>query len=160
MTPRRYTELFFLDEAVALAAGHRPCAECRRERYNAFRAAWSTPAPSADEMDLALHPARIDRDGRKVTWRGSWQSLPDGAFIENDGEAWLVRGDALRLWTPEGYTRTQARPSAGMVTVLTPGPVVACISRGYAAAIHPSATSTPASCPEGSTACRDYPAAN
>jgi hypothetical protein len=67
MTPNRYTELFFLDEAVSLAAGHRPCAECRRPRYHAFRAAWGVPPPSADEMDRALHPARIDASRAKVS---------------------------------------------------------------------------------------------
>ena len=139
MTPNRYTELFFLDEAVALAAGHRPCAECRRERYNAFRAAWGSPAPSADEMDLALHPARIDPQGGKVRWQARWESLPDGAFVDFEGEAWLVRGGALRLWTPEGYARRQVRPASGSVPVLTPEPIVECLRRGYEPAIHSSA---------------------
>ncbi len=139
MTPRRYTELFFLDEAVALAAGHRPCAECRRERYNAFRAAWGSPLPSADAMDLVLHPARIDGDHGKVKWRASWPSLPDGAFVEIAGEAWLVRGPALLLWTAEGYTRKQPRPATGTVDVLTPRPMVDCLRHGYTPEIHPTA---------------------
>src|SRR5579863_8394968 len=80
MSPNRYTELFFLDEAVALAAGHRPCAECRRERFNAFRNAW-TGSPRAPEIDLALHGARIDRRGRKITWEAQLDTLPDGCFI-------------------------------------------------------------------------------
>ena len=139
MTPNLYTELFFLDEAVALAAGHRPCAECRRERYNAFRAAWGSALPSADEMDLVLHPARIDSAGGKVTWNTPWQSLPDGAFVDLGGDAWLVRGNALLLWTPQGYARRESRPASGSVTVLTPKPIVECLMRGYLAGIHASA---------------------
>jgi hypothetical protein len=139
MTPNLYTELFFLDEAVALAAGHRPCAECRRERYNAFRTAWGSPLPTADDMDLALHPARIDSEGRKVKWSASWQSLPDGAFVDIGGEAWLVRRDAMLLWTPEGYARSESRPASGSVTVLTPQPIVECLMHGYLPGIHPSA---------------------
>jgi len=138
MTPNRYTELFFLDEAAALAAGHLPCAECRRERYNAFRTAWGSPLPSADEMDLALHPARIDSQSGKVTWHARWDSLPDGAFVDVGGEAWLVRGEMLRLWTPEGYARRQLRPASGSVAVLTPEPIVECLRRGYEPAIHSS----------------------
>src|SRR5580658_8848742 len=86
MSPGRYTELFFLDEAVALAAGHRPCAECRRERFNAFRNAWNRSrqpedrAPLASEIDLELHRARIDSRGEKVTWEAPLNTLPDGCF--------------------------------------------------------------------------------
>jgi hypothetical protein len=139
MLPRRYTELFFLDEAVALAAGHRPCAECRRERYNAFRRAWNPERPpGADEMDAALHPARIDRHGRKVTWQSPLDSLPNGAFIDLDAAPWLVWDDALVLWTPEGYERKIARPAARVITVLTPQPIVACLANGYHPQTHRS----------------------
>jgi len=138
MSPGRYTELFFLDEAVALAAGHRPCAECRRERYEAFRRAWDAlRPPRADEMDAALHAARIDRRGRKVTCEARLDSLPDGCFVELDGAAWLVRGEALALWTPEGYGRRIARPER-RVTVLTPRPAVECLGAGYRPEIHRS----------------------
>src|SRR5215472_1724628 len=86
MTEGRYTELFFLDEATALAAGHRPCAECRRVKFNAFRDAWRRASglkdvPLADEMDLALHLARIDKR-EKVTYRAAISSLPDGCFVQ------------------------------------------------------------------------------
>src|SRR5882672_787550 len=86
MSPNRYTELFFLDEAVAFAAGHRPCAECRRERYNAFKDAWQLAhrldeTPFADEMDVELHPARIDMR-KKVTYEAALRSLPDGCFVQ------------------------------------------------------------------------------
>ena len=142
MSEGRYTELFFLDEAVAFAAGHRPCAECRRERYNAFRDAWwrqSTQVrrPFADEMDLELHPARIDR-GQKVTHEAALSSLPDGSFIRIEGCPHLVWRNALLLWTPEGYARKRSRPKDFVVTVLTPKPIVECFKQGYAPEIHPS----------------------
>jgi hypothetical protein len=139
MTPNRYTELFFLDEAVSLAAGHRPCAECRRADYNAFRAAWSSPLPSADEMDLALHPARIDAKGSKVTWRAPLAKLPDGAFLELDNQPWLLWKNALHLWTPQEYARHRPLPQDTTVTVLTPQPTVACLRAGYRSAVHTSA---------------------
>src|SRR5579884_2736415 len=89
MSPNRYTELFFLDEAVALSAGHRPCAECRRQRYNAFRDAWMRShnaaegiSPMADQIDLELHRARFDRRKGKITYRASLDSLPDGCFVQ------------------------------------------------------------------------------
>jgi hypothetical protein len=136
MTPNRYTELFFLDEAVALAAGHRPCAECRRAEYNTFRAAWSTPPPMADEMDLVLQPARIDQQGRKVTWRAPLKSLPSGTFVEFEDAAWLLWNNSLRRWTPERYTEARPRPSGATVTVLTPQPIVACLRNGYLPQVH------------------------
>jgi len=126
MAERRYTELFFLDEATSFAAGHRPCAECRRERYNAFREAWRRARklerpPFADEMDLVLHPARIDRRN-KVTHRAAMGSLPDGCFVQIDGRPYLVWGDAVLLWTPEGYAGRDGKPDS-TVTVLTPEPM-------------------------------------
>ncbi len=129
MSERRYTELFFLDEAVAFAAGHRPCAECRRERFNAFKDAWQH-RPFADEMDIELHRARIDKR-KKVTYEAAMDSLPDGCFVQIDGRAYLIWGGALLLWTPEGYTRRDARPVDSVVTVLTPEPIVRCMRNGY-----------------------------
>ena len=135
MSERRYTELFFLDEAVAFAAGHRPCAECRRERFNAFKEAWRRAKklddlPFADEMDLELHPARIDKR-EKITCKAAMASLPDGCFVQIDGSAYLVWHDSLLLWTPEGYTKRVARPKGLNVTVLTPRPIVECFRHGY-----------------------------
>src|SRR5580704_2603640 len=98
MSLNRYTELFFLDEAVAFAAGHRPCAECRRERYNAFRRAWAGAQqqdrlPFADDMDLELHPARTgQRKKVKVTYEAALRSLPDGCFVQVEESAYLVLG--------------------------------------------------------------------
>jgi hypothetical protein len=143
MSPNRYTELFFLDEAVAFAAGHRPCAECRRERYNAFRAAWAREKrqerlPLADEMDVGLHPARID-ERKKVTYQALLRSLPDGCFVRIEGGAYLVLGDALLLWTPQGYAKRYAQPKDSIVTVLTPEPIVGCFRQGYGPGMHETA---------------------
>lgn len=139
ITPRRYTELFFLDEAVSLAAGHRPCAECRRERFNAFRQAWKDPDAMAPEIDAVLHRARIDKRGRKVTYETALDSLPDGSFVQIDGGSYLVWDEALLLWSPEGYVRRDRRPGGLTVTVLTPEPTVECIRRGYRPEVHQSA---------------------
>jgi hypothetical protein len=143
MSPNRYTELFFLDEAVAFAAGHRPCAECRRERHHAFRSAWGRAKqqdrlPFADEMDGELHPARIDRR-KKVTYEAPLRSLPDGCFVRIERGAYLVVGDALLLWTPEGYAKRDAQPKDSIVTVLTPEPIVGCFRQGYRPEIHETA---------------------
>jgi hypothetical protein len=145
MTPGLYTELFFLDEAVALSAGHRPCAECRRTRFNAFRDAWifdrpGLQRPKADAMDLELHAARIDRRREKVTYRAVLGSLPDGCFVRLDGGSYLVWGDALLLWSPEGYSgRRECAPDCE-VAVLTPEPIVRCLRNGYRPEIHDSAS--------------------
>lgn len=142
MTPGRYTELFFLDEAVSFAAGHRPCAECRRERFNAFREAWAkwdTERPDgpvrADYMDEILHRAR-----RGVTYQAGVSTLPDGCFIEIEGAPWVVLGDRVALWSPEGYSTKKPRPHGSTVTVLTPQPAVRCMLKGYRPVIHASVT--------------------
>jgi len=105
MSPNRYTELFFLDEAVAFAAGHRPCAECRRERYNAFRRAWQSAHrqrwPSICRRNRCGDATRENRQSAAVC------SLPDGCFVQVDGSSYLVWDDALLLWTPTGYTRRE-----------------------------------------------------
>src|SRR6266545_3937706 len=99
MSPGLYTELFFLDEAVALAAGHRPCAECRRDRFNAFRAAWAanghSQLPSATEIDNRLHTERVAPDRSKRLCTAALDELPDGVFVVVEGHAFLVWGDAL-----------------------------------------------------------------
>jgi hypothetical protein len=131
MSEGRYTELFFLDEAVSFAAGHRPCAECRRERFNAFKAAWGG-GPFADAMDRELHAAR------KVTYEARLGSLPDGCFVEMDGHAYLVHERGLLLWTPDGYTERIRTAGDSMVRVLTPEPAVRCLQNGYKAQVHDS----------------------
>lgn len=142
MSPGHYTELFFLDEAVALAAGHRPCAECRRGSFRAFRAAFDAangPVPDAATMDRALHGARVTRDRRQITREMPAAELPDGTFVALDGGCWLVLGPVLNRYTPEGYAGTRARPR-GTVTVLTPAPTVGALAAGYRPVIHESAT--------------------
>ena len=138
MSPNRYTELFFLDEAVALAAGHRPCAECRRGRFNAFKRAWGGNSPLADEIDLELQRARIDSRKAKVTFQAPLNRLPDGCFVQIDGSSYLVSGGGLFLWSPGGYVEKRRRPQDLTVTVLTPEPIVRCIRQGYRPEIHPS----------------------
>jgi hypothetical protein len=141
MSPGRYTELFFLDEAVALAAGHRPCAECRRARFNDFRRAWmgdaDTPVPSADEMDLELHPARIGRNKEKITYGARLKSLPDGCFVQIEEASYLVYEDALFRWSPDGYTEKRLVEDQ-VVAVLTPEPIARCLRNGFIPEIHQS----------------------
>jgi len=149
MEPRRYTELFFLDEAVALAAGHRPCAECRRGRYQAFLAGWANgtgragATPKAADLDAMLHAARVDSRSRcQVTWEARLPDLPDGTFIrlgDDDDVPWLVLDNALLGWSPAGYRGTMNRPRAESVTVLTPRPAVAALAGGYVPELHPTA---------------------
>jgi hypothetical protein len=143
LQPRAWTELFFLDEATALAAGHRPCALCRRADYERFRAAWQRAfallkKPSAAEMDRALHAARIDGRAQKHH-RARLETLPDGAMIEDEGAAWLVLGDRLLKWSHAGYGDERER-GRGEVRVITPAPSVACLAAGYTVLLHPSTT--------------------
>ncbi len=136
MAPGRYTELFFLDEAVALAAGHRPCFECRREAAKAYSACWGG-SPQAGEMDRVLHAERLD-GRRQRTQARDIAALPDGAYLLRDGDAWLVRGSALLRYTPAGYDLAVARP-AGQAGVLTPPSTLRALSAGYAPLLHPTA---------------------
>ena len=142
MLSRRYTELFFLDEATAFAAGHRPCAECRHADYVRFRDLWirchGEPV-SADIMDERLHRERLDDRRTKRVYRSDLARLPDGAFIALDGRAWLVLGDSLHGWTPGGFAERRTRPTHGDVDVLTPQSAVTILAAGYRPSIHPSA---------------------
>jgi hypothetical protein len=149
MTPNRYTELFFLDEAIALAAGHRPCAECRYRRFLDFCKAWKAGQPghtgagrpTADEIDNRLHAERVGPDRSKRSYLATLDELPDGVFIvdESRGEsAYLVRGDQLLEWSPGGYRERRPRPNGTTVRVLTPRSTVAAIRAGYIPEIHTS----------------------
>jgi hypothetical protein len=140
MPPRRWTALFFLDEAAAFAAGHRPCAECRNADYRRFRALWERvhggPA-GADAMDRVLHAQRTD-GRRKRTYRVRLGALPDGAYVALDGAAWLVWGDELLEWTDHGYARRRRR-AEDEAEVLTPPGIIAVLRAGYEVTLHPSA---------------------
>ncbi len=134
--PGRFTWLFFHDEAVAFAAGHRPCGECRRAAYVAYRDAWASSAgvqPSAGEMNRQLHAERIERGShRRRFHRLAWRELPTGVFVLAAGAPKLVVGDALVEWTPQGYGSLRvARPSAGDAEVITPPSTVAVLRAGY-----------------------------
>ena len=146
LQPGRFTELFFLDEATAFAAGHRPCALCRREDYVRFLELWRRRHPGqsgADAVDAQLHRERVD-----PATRGSLQhavafgELPDGAFVVVDGEAWLVLGRELLRWTAAGYTDRRARPPSGRAArVATPPSLLAILGSGWDGAVpllHPS----------------------
>jgi hypothetical protein len=137
---RYYTELFFLDEVTAFAAGHRPCFECRRKDAERFAALFSgkTKRASAPAMDKALHAERLDGKSKR-THRRALDTLPDGAMIARDGEAFAVRGEHLLRWTPSGYVEKRARPRGLDVDVLTPPLMLTVLKRGYAPLWHPSA---------------------
>jgi hypothetical protein len=142
MAPRRYTELFFLDEATSLAAGHRPCAECRRSRYEEFRAAWAgsaAPLPSADEMDRVLHAERLEPGGGKRTHRARLASLPDGVLVEHGGAPHLWWRGGLRPWRFDGYGPPLRVSADETVAVLTPSSIVRVIAAGFAPQVHESA---------------------
>jgi hypothetical protein len=148
MMPGQYTELFFLDEATALAAGHRPCAECQRERFNLFRelGAKANPElagsarPSATTIDAALHAERLATGDQAQQFCTSIEELPDGAFITDDEKsAYLVLKGQLLRWTPVGYEPLLQQSIHDPVRVLTPASVVRTLEAGYPVSIHPSA---------------------
>jgi hypothetical protein len=147
MTPGHYTELFFLDEATALAAGHRPCAECRRAAYNAFRTALVPKRGggvlrSAVEIDEQLHAERLNADGSKRLHTAQLDTLPDGVLILAPGDEstpYLIRGDGLLAWSFAGYSERRERPRGVRVKVLTPKLTVRAIRGGYVPELHPSA---------------------
>jgi hypothetical protein len=147
MQPHAYTELFFLDEATAFAAGHRPCGECRRPDYLRFLDAWAkaTGAPDRAKLravgiDEIMHESRHKKDSRNQrTWRANLADLPDGAFLQltGDDHAWVVAGFALLRWSHEGYDAMKKKVR-GEVEVLTPKVSVAAFRAGYRPALHPS----------------------
>jgi hypothetical protein len=142
MTPGSYTELFFLDEAAALADGHRPCAECRHADYRAFQAAWHDIYPdqpsSADALDRVLHDERRIRPFLKRTHFALLDTLPDGSYVLLHDRSWLVLGNAVWAWSPDGYLARAPRPADPHVTVLTPPSIVRVLRAGYHPLLHPS----------------------
>ncbi len=150
MQPNRYTELFFLDEATALAAGHRPCFECRRGDAEVFAGLWArlqgrTERAQAAEMDAVLQGERVGPGRRKVTYRARLADVPTGAFVRypregRGGSFYLVVGNHLLAWDPAGYAALVLRaPASQELDVLTPRSIVAVLSAGYRPMLHPSA---------------------
>jgi hypothetical protein len=127
---RYYTELFFLDEPTALAAGHRPCFECRRQAAKAFIAAFPGAPRKVDAMDEALHRERVD-NRRKRVWRSRLGDLPDGAMIARERGPYAVRSGALLPWSFAGYGAPAPLDAEAFVDVLTPPSTVATLKRGY-----------------------------
>jgi hypothetical protein len=148
MQPGHYTELFFLDEATALAAGHRPCAECQRDRFNLFREFWAkgnseltnVARPTAVVIDSVLHRERTAITAEPRGLHHPIDDLPDGTFITNDEQtAYLVFDHQLLHWKPDGYQRAAEDIVATPLRVLTPASIVRALSAGYPVNVHPSA---------------------
>jgi hypothetical protein len=135
--PHHYTVLFFHDEAVALAAGHRPCALCRREAYDAYRTAVAdhdgTKPLSAKEIDAHLHVERlVSRTRTRRLHQMPWSDVPPGAFVVVEEEPYLVSDEGLVRWTTSGYAEQRRPPGPDTVAVLTPPMSVAALRAGYA----------------------------
>jgi hypothetical protein len=147
MQPGRYTELFFLDDATALAAGHRPCALCRREDYDRLVAAWAELHPGqtgADTIDAHLHAERVDPATRAHRLHPAMlDDLPDGAFVLHANAPHVVLGPHLRRWTPAGYGSPEPRPADVPCVVITPPSTVSILHDGWDPVVpfvHPSAS--------------------
>ena len=148
MPPGRWTALFFLDEATALAAGHRPCGYCRRPDFRDFSEAWRRGRrlgrrPAAREMDAVLHRERVGRERRQLTHRAPAGELPDGVMIQAGGGAGLWLAGRVWPWSFGGYGVPAAGSVPGTVEVLTPPSTVAAIAAGYRPLVHPSALTAP-----------------
>ncbi len=146
LQPGRFTELFFLDEATAFAAGHRPCALCRREDYVRFGEVWRALHPGhvgADAVDAQLHRERVvtGTSGQRRS-EGSLDELPDGAFVLWDDSAQLVLGSSLLTWSAAGYVARRPRPSRTQAVVITPPSLTAVLRSGWQPLVpllHPTA---------------------
>jgi hypothetical protein len=145
LRPGLFTELFFLDEVTAFAAGHRPCALCRRADYVRLGEIWRELHPGqvgADAIDLQLHGERVAPATRtQQHHEAPLDGLPDGAFVVRGGEPWLVLGGHLLHWTPAGYDERRTRPRNERATVITPPSLIAVLRAGWAPIVpllHPS----------------------
>lgn len=144
--PGQYTQLFFCDEATAFAAGHRPCAECRRRDYLEYIRAWQraydlSTMPKAGEVDQTLHRARLTPDKRQMTALKGISDLPDGTMIvlpQEPETAWLIWQDGLHRWSHSGYTEHRPIPQGEQVLALTPEPTIRVLSAGYRPVVHPT----------------------
>jgi hypothetical protein len=147
MQPGKFTELFFLDEATAFAAGHRPCALCRREDYVRFGELWQRFHPGqsgADAIDAQLHAERLE-NGSRLLHDAPFAELPDGAFVLHQSEPWLVLSAELRRWTPGGYADRRSCPN-GAAVLLTPPSLVEILRAGWDGVVpllHPTAMGRP-----------------
>ena len=144
MPPGRWTALFFLDEATAFAAGHRPCAYCRRADYLDYANAWwrargGDRRPLAGEMDARLHRERVRRTRQQITHEATFGDVPDGAMVQVRGGPALIVNGGIRAWSFEGYGEQEAIPAGELVTVLTPITTVDVLRAGYRPWVHPSA---------------------
>ncbi len=142
MGGRSWTELFFLDEATALAAGHRPCFFCRRDDAGAFRAAWQqgngVGHVLAREIDEVLHRERLASGSKRLhPLAAGLQPLPDGAMVQQASESYLIVGGRTLLWSPAGYGPAPHALRSAML--LTPPSTLRALSAGYAPVLHPSA---------------------
>jgi hypothetical protein len=147
MMPGRFTELFFLDEATALAAGHRPCGECRYEDHRHLTEVWSTLHPGqhgVDAIDAQLHAQRLmPGTAQRRLHEIPYDQLPDGTFVLQQGRPHLVLGAELLRWSPAGYDARTPRPAQGQATVITPPSLVALLRTDRTPLVpllHPSAT--------------------
>jgi hypothetical protein len=141
MARRSWTELFFLDEATALAAGHRPCFFCRREAAEAFRAAWTTEnggmRPAASDMDAILHGERQHRGAKRIhPLTAAIADLPDGTMIAANDAAFVIAAGQPLLWSADGYRSADALPFID--GLITPPSTVAALQAGYRPVLHPS----------------------
>ncbi|MBA2567890.1 MAG: hypothetical protein H0V11_00935 [Actinobacteria bacterium] len=150
MQPGRFTELFFLDEATAFAAGHRPCALCRREDYTRLGAIWRELHPrqtGADEIDAQLHTERISPGTRgQRRHDAKLDELPDGAFVLQEGAPCVVLGGNLLSWTASGYVGRRPRPARQQALLITPPSLVGVLRAGWEPLVpmlHPSVLVTP-----------------
>ena len=146
LQPGRFTELFFLDEATAMAAGHRACALCRRADYDHLTALWRELHPGqvgADAIDAQLQSERVVPGTRAQRHHDApLDALPDATFVLRDGAPWLVLGDQLLAWTPAGYAERVPRPTREQAVVITPPSLVAVLRAGWEPLVpllHPSA---------------------
>ena len=139
MSPNTWTELFFLDEATAFSAGHRPCFFCRNQEAKNFKAHWIKGNPgygftyntSVQELDSILHRERIGEDKQKRTHEEEINLLPNGSFISIQGQPYLVNDTHLHLWTPFGYEQCIDRPAFGKIVLITPPTIVNAFRAGY-----------------------------
>jgi hypothetical protein len=139
MTPGRWTELFFMDEATAFAAGHRPCFECRRSDALRFKSCWIKGNPqyaftmetSINQIDEVIHRERIDRGKKKVMHQRAPADVPEGTFVLMNNDPHMVSKGKLHRWTPLGYEESVAMPDVSTFTVLTPHSIVNAFCAGY-----------------------------